>query len=659
MKKEFAIIQVQKEYAWTAWKVEDILLLSTLLVENKKKILVTIHAIPKKERTFENTIVALERSDEMISDAFSHLEILLNASPDKKIRDACAESITKLSDLTTDLVYDENTYKAITEYTTHGDAPTSTADIKLLTELITSYRRLGFELPKAKRRAVQTLFKTLQHTSQTFSRNINEWRGSISVHKAELAGTPEVYQHSLSRDGEMYIITTDYPSMNPFMTFAKSETRRKELWEIVQQKGGKKNINVLTKMSTLRTKIATLLGYTSWARYQLETYLVQSPKKARTTISQVLTGTRKQKNNDLVALKKLKKLDSKNSIQPWDIAYYDNLLRIQKYSVDENELREHLPLTHVLATLFSIYEKILGITFTKNNRMPTWHPDVFRYDLSDTKSKEVLGYIFLDLYPREGKYGHAAAFQTSDSRKDDLTGLQQPTAVTLMCNFAKPLKSSLSLLSRDDVETLFHEFGHALHHLLSKVSYASQGGFKTKLDFVEAPSQLLEHWCWDAAILKKLTRHYVTGKSLAPKKIQALINSQYHMQGYFWTRQMVQSLLSLDIHELTIKDMRDHYRNLVKKHFGFTLSPNSLFPAGFGHLSEYASAYYVYVYSKVYCDDFASLFKKNGMANKRIGMRYRKEILEYGASRDEDESSKAFLGREVSTEAFLKELQGK
>lgn len=227
-----------------------------------------------------------------------------------------------------------------------------------------------------------------------------------------------------------------------------------------------------------------------------------------------------------------------------------------------------------------------------------------------------------------------------------------------MCNFAKPSKGNISLLSRYDVETLFHEFGHALHFLLSKVEYTSQGAFKTKMDFVEAPSQLLEHWCWDAKILGMLTKHFKTGKPLPKQKIQSLIKSQYHMEGYTWTRQMAQSLLSLDMHEKSISNTRSHFRSLIKKYLGFNYPPDSLFPAGFGHLSEYAAGYYVYVFSKIYCDDFANLFKTKGMTNKNIGFRYRKEILEQGSSRNEDVSAEAFLGRAVNTKAFLKEIRG-
>ncbi len=654
--QQFLKLNLKKEFSWVNWKPEDIKKLPHNLVAKKRVLLEAVKKIPKEKRTFENTIGALERADEPISDAFCRLEVLLNAHTDKDVRDACGAAITQLSDLTTDMVYDEALYKAVIEYAGKKEKLTKESDKKLLKETLDAYRRLGFGLPTKKRSLVQKLFKDLQKTTQEFDRNINEWRGSILVSKEELSGTPLSYQESLEvRDGK-YIVTTDYPSMNPFLTFSKSEEKRKELWTIAQQKGGKENLVVLKKVLAIRKQIASLLGYPSWAHYQLEQYLAKNPKKARETILQVLRGTKKSKEQELRELKMYKKKDSKDSLQPWDIAYYDNRIRQNKYNVDENELREHFPLTHVIPTMFSIFENLLGVSFEKAKGMPSWHEDVFRYEMKDVKSKEVLGYLFLDLYPRAGKYGHGAAFQTSEPRKDVATGLQKPPAVTLMCNFAKPSKSTLSLLSRYDVETLFHEFGHALHFLLSKAEYISQGAFKTKMDFVEAPSQLLEHWCWDEKILQKLTRHYETGKPLPKNKIKALVASQYHLEGYSYTRQMVQALLSLDIHEKSITDTRKHFQTLTKKYLSFTFPASSLFPAGFGHLGSYAAGYYVYIYSKIYCDDFASLFKAKGMENKSLGARYRKEILEQGSLRDEDVSAKAFLGRKVSTKALIREI---
>lgn len=656
--QQFLKLNLKKEFSWVQWTKEDFKNLPEKLVTQKRNILDQIKKIPKELRTFENTVGALERADEPISDAFSRLEILLNAHPNKDIRDVCAQTTTKLSNLTTDMAFDEDIYNAILEYVKFGKAPQKESHKKILKETLDAYRRLGFGLPKVKRTKVQKLFKVLHAASQDFERNINEWQGSILVSKEELNGTPLSYQESLEQKDGRYIVTTDYPSMNPFLTFSKNETKRKELWNITQQKGGKQNLIVLKKMLTLRKQIASLLNYKSWAHYQLEQYLVKTPENARNIMLQVLAGTKKLKGADFKKLQDLKKQDSKNPLYPWDMAYYDNLLRQTKYHINENELREHLPLTHVVQTMFSIFENLLGISFKKTNTLPAWHEDVFRYEVKDIKTKEVLGYLLLDLYPREGKFGHAAAFPTSDARKDTGTGLQKPTAITLMCNFAKPGKGTVSLLSRYDTEALFHEFGHALHSLLCRVEYASQSSSHTKLDFVESPSQLLEHWCWNPKILAVLTKHYKTGKPLSKQKITSLVQSQYHLEGFTWTSITTKALFALDIHEKNISDTQAHFHTLNKKYLGVEYPKDSLFPAGFGHLTGYAAAYYVYLFSKIYCDDFASAFKVKGITNKSIGMRYRKEILEPGASRNEDLSVKAFLGRPVNTKTFLKEIKG-
>lgn len=656
--KSFSKIQPQKEFSWVNWTVKDILELPTKVTNRKKEVLEEIKKIPKEKRTFLNTIGTMERADEAIADTFARFEVLLNAHPNKEVRDACGQATTELSNITTDMIYDESVYQVIAEYRKSKQKEPRLSDEKLLKETLDAYRRLGFALPKVRQQKIQALFKELQAVSQKFSTNINDWRGSIFVSKEELDGTPLPYQESLERKGLDYIVTTDYPSMNPFLTFSKSESKRKELWTIFQQKGGKENLTILKKMLSLRNQIVKLLGYTSWAHYQLENYLVKTPEKARKVIGEVLKGTKKSKDDDLKKLKILKKKDSNIPFSPWDIAYYDNLLRESTFKIDENEIREHLPLTHVLQTMFSTFGDLISIDFKKTSRVPTWHKDVMVYEVSDRRNKEILGYLFLDLFPREGKYGHAAACPISDSRFDPKLKLQKPTSVALLCNFAKPGKGTLSLISHSDVAVIFHEFGHALHCLLSKTEYTSQSSLKTKLDFVEAPSQLLEHWVWDEKILHKLTKHYVTGKPLPKEKIKSLVRSQYHMRAYSLTNQMVKTTLSLDLHEKNISDFKKHFESLVKNHISFNYPRESVFPAGFDHLSDYASAYYVYVYSKIYCDDFAQKFKTEGMFNKKVGMLYRKEILEQGAMREEDLSAKKFLGRNVNTKAFLKEVRG-
>lgn len=654
--KTYSVL-TKKDFGWITWTKEDILALTEGIVARKKSILTSIKEIADSARTFENTLAVLERSDNENNNVISQLHVLLNASPDVDIRNACEATITTLSDALTDLSFDEDIYKAIVTYANKKEPLLDPSDAKLLADTLDGYRRLGFGLTKQKRDRVQKLFKTLNNTAQTFGRAINDWRGSITVTKQDLAGTPESYQASLENNGDMYTVTSDYPSMNPFMMSARSSAKRKELFDIVQQKGGKNNLKLLSKMIALRTDIAKTLGYASWAHYQLEDKLVQTPKNARTIIASVLKNTKATYKKELQLLENAKKKVSKEKLSVSDVAYFENIVRQELYAVDQNEIREHLPLKHVIQTMLTMFGNLFGIAFVATKKFPMWHPDVICYEVTDTKSKEVLAYLLLDLYPRIGKYSHAAAFQTIEQGQDPKTKLYGPQVITLMCNFAKPTKGMVSLLSHNDAETLFHEFGHAMHHMLSKVKYVSQTGFKVKYDFVEVPSQLLEHWMWNKKVLQKITKHYATGEALSNKKIDALLASEKYMDSYMWRRQMVQTLLALDIHEKNITvPLNTYFQTLAKDILGFTYTSTSLFPAGFGHMDGYAAAYYVYVYSKMYCDDFASVFKKSGMENKNVGLRYRTEILEVGASREESVSVERFLGRPINIQAFLDNL---
>ena len=654
--KKFRVLQVKKEFAWTKWTEKDIANLAGPLIAEKKKRVEKIQAIAAEKRTFENTVQALERADEALADAFSQLSVLMNSSPSASVRAEAANTLTVLTDANTDFTFDEKTYTAIQEYVRYGTAPQEEEDKKLLEDTLRAYKRLGFEKGKKERAKVQTLFKQMNKISQDFDLAINNWRGEIMVTKEELEGTSEAYIASLPQKDGKYIVSTDYPSQFPFLASAKSEAKRRELTELVLQRGGKENLRKLQKLRTVRHQIATTLGYNTWADYQLEPYLAENPRTVRKAIDTVLKHTTASYKKEFAELTKRKKQDAKAPFGLHDMSYYQNILQKEKYSVDTQILREYFPLNHVLPSMLSLFSSLLGITFTLEKNIPKVHPDVFAYSVQDTKSKQTIGYLFLDAYPRDGKFSHAAAFQTRDSHYNDALQLQEPTVITLMCNFAKPTKGTVSLLSHYDVETLFHEFGHALHHMLSHVKYKSHSGFSVSRDFVETPSQLLEHWVWDSKILSRITQHYKTKKSLSKKDIANLVASAKYMQSFSWRKQMLQAILSLELYSNTTSDPQILHRELMKKYTSIDLPTNAMFAAGFGHLSDYGAGYYVYMYAKMYADDFVSLFRKHGFQNKKIGMKYRKEILEPGASRKEKISAEAFLGRPMSPKAFIDEI---
>jgi thimet oligopeptidase len=333
-------------------------------------------------------------------------------------------------------------------------------------------------------------------------------------------------------------------------------------------------------------------------------------------------------------------------------------------------MRAYFPLEHVKRELFSLCENLFSIVIAEYS-IPLWHKDVKMYQINDKDAKNdnaLIGYFAMDLYPREGKFGHAAMFDVVVPHELHYkTEEYNAPFSSMVCNFPAPSGKGKriipSLLSIGEVETLFHEFGHLLHMTLSRARLESQAGANVAWDFVETPSQIMENWVWNKQVMKKLSCHYETGKSMDDEMIDRIIKGKTFQNAYFYTRQLIQGKLDLDLHTGKVKDARVAYRKMNKLYFNIELpEKETLFPAGFGHLVGYDAGYYSYLWALVYaCDAFES-FKtkgnKNVMTNKEIGMKWRREVLEKGSSEDESILIKKFLGRKPNNKAFLKEVIG-
>jgi thimet oligopeptidase len=313
--------------------------------------------------------------------------------------------------------------------------------------------------------------------------------------------------------------------------------------------------------------------------------------------------------------------------------------------------------------MFSLFGTLFSISI-KEASFPLWHKDVKSYQISD-KDGSLIGYFVMDMFPREGKFGHAAMFDVIVPREHGYkTEKYIAPLSTMVCNFPTPSKNAPSLLSISEVETLFHEFGHLLHMTLSRARLESQAGANVAWDFVETPSQIMENWVWNEKILSKFSKHYKTGKKMPKGMIDRILSGKKFMNAYFYTRQILYGKFDLDLHTGKVKDARGAYRKMNKLYFNIDLPKNeTLFPAGFGHLVGYDAGYYSYLWALVYaCDAFGEFEKKGNrdiMTNTKIGMKWRKEVLEKGSSEDEMKLVTNFLGRKPNQKAFLKEVIGK
>ncbi len=652
------ITYTKKDFAWAKWNADEIKEAAENIITHKKKRYAEIKKIPAKERTFENTVYAIEASDYDVIDSMYSINLLMNASPKEDVRKAAQKAIDILERKLVDVEFDEGLYRAVKEYSKKKEKLAG-EDKKLFEDMLLSYKRMGFELSSEKRRELKKNIKRLSKLSNDFSNNINEYKDNIAVTKDELTGLPENYIKGLKKDKRgQYVVTLEYPDFFPFVKNAENASKRKELIDKSFQQGGKKNMKLLSEILELRRQNAKFLGYDTHADFKTETRTAKSAKKAFLFVSGLMRKINKGTMLDMSQLVNIKRrfLGISNAkLEYYDIAYYINQLQKEKFDVDSEIVREYFPLETVKKGTFEIYSKLLSVQFQKLNGYSLWHKEVELYAVKDNNGK-IVSYFLLDLYPRENKYGHACVTTLVQGRKKQFKDEYVVPIACMLANFPKPSKKHPSLLSHGEVETFFHEFGHIMHEILTTAKYASQSGTSVAWDFVEAPSQMLENWVWDKKMLNILSEHYKTKKNLPKGMLDNMLKAKHHMVYYFTMRQLVFALFDLTIHTKNIKNPSKLYNELNKKHVGITLPKENIFPAGFGHLMGYDGGYYGYMWSKVFASDMFTKFQKNGLLDKKTGDSYKKWILEKGSSMDEMELLEKFLGRKPNNKAFLKEI---
>jgi len=654
-----------KDFAWTKWSALDIKTLAPKIIAEKKARIQTIKQVKPLVRNFENTIYALEASNYDISEQILKIDLLQNVSPHKTVRIAAKNAIESIDKQMIRIARDPKIWQALNDYEQRAWKKErvflATEDKKLFREWFLSYKRMGFGLAPIKQQRVKAIEERLSKISNEFRHNINTYEDHILVAREELAGLPDRYCASLkhNKDGK-YLITLAYPDYHPFMELAHNEAKRKELSDKYLQKGGVKNMIVLEEMLALRAEHAKLLGYANHADYKTELRMAKTGKTAFAFEQALIKKVERGGKQDIEELRNLKRKLTKNQkaeLYSHDVAYYGHELQKLRFKFNSEEVREYFPLSHVLEGTFKIYSTLFSVKFEKLKGFPLWHPDVELYAIK-TPTGKILSYFALDLYPRDGKYGHAAAFGIVSGRTTTLKGINYiPPFATMVANFPKPSIKHPSLLSHGEVETFLHEFGHIMHYTLTTARHASQAGYNTAWDFVEAPSQMLEHWAWDKRSLALLSMHHETGQALPPTLLKNLLSSKKHMLRYATLRQLLLGIFDLTLHTKNKPpEPAKLYRDLVKKYTGIPIPKDAIFPAGFGHLDGYDAGYYGYMWSNVYAADMFTRFKKEGLSNKKTGTDYKKWILEKGGSMEELDLVKGFLGRTPSNKAFLKEI---
>lgn len=652
----------QKDFDWAKWTPVQMKKIAAAAVEHKKKTYKALKEILPEHRTYENTVYALERSDGEYGDKLRQIHLLGEVSPKEAVRQAATDIAIEISSQLVDIEYDRDIYTSLLEYYEGNFADEKKKlgreDIKLLEETIREYRRMGFDLPDNDQKKLKTLLKKASKLGEQFRKNINDYNDYILCTKEELNGLSDRLIESLPKDQATgkYMVTLQYPHLFPYMAFATDRTKRKELAEKNLQKGGKKNLKIIEELVSIRATISSILGYKHHADFRTENRMAKTGAQAEAFQHDLLKKLAAPTKADVAELRKHAMSLGIKKLEHYDVSFVSQDLKKKLYDVDPEMVREYFPLDHVLDVMFAHFGKLFGLVFVEQD-IATWHKDVRVFEVLNT-NKSLVGYMFFDLYPRTGKYGHAMCTDTVIAREVAWNSDTFVSPVTgIVCNFPSPTKKSPSLVTINDVETLFHEFGHGLHMTLSCSRHESQAGANVAWDFVETPSQFMENWVWNDDMLAKLSKHVATGKSL-PKDLRSKILAAKHFQNaYFFTRQILQGKLDLDLHTGKVKNASEAYRTMYKKYFGLDLPvKETLFPAGFGHLVGYDAGYYSYLWALVYAQDAFGEFEKKGITNKELGMKWRTEVLEKGSSEDEIKLITNFLGRKPNNKAFLKEL---
>jgi len=540
---------------------------------------------------------------------------------------------------------------------------------RLMDEQMLSYRRAGLTLPAAQKAEVEKLRKDLSALTTQFAININEARAPLDFTAEELAGVPQSFLESpgvKQPDGKYRVLGNVTWHAAAIAENADNPETRRKVNIARAQLAREKNVPLMKQIVVLRADIAQRLGYATWADYQIEVKMAKNGATAVKFEEDLLAGLQPKFSAELETLRQLKAKQTGQAdaqILAWDVPYYTTRLMKEKYAIDKEELRNFFPYQATLDGMFAIYQKIFGLKFTQIDPPYVWAEGVQLYVVQDAASGVPMGAFYLDMFPREGKFNHFACFPQKTGGVLANGTYDLPVAA-LMCNFPAPSADKPSLLQHADVETLFHEFGHVMHAMLSRSRYVAQGGFQVPGDFGEAPSQMLEAWVWDKAVLDTFAADYRDSeKKLSAATIASLVEARQATAAYTTRRQQSFGIMDLALHTVSKADAEKMdivaVTDAALARATVAPAPDTAFIAYFGHLTGgYDAGYYGYLWAKVMALDMASVFKAapGGFLDEKVGMRLRNEVYGVGNTRDVAESVETFLGRPRSQQAFLEDV---
>lgn len=604
----------------------------------------------KGQRTIENTLVPFDEAIRQINSTAYLAGLMQQVHPDAAFRDHATAMVTKASAAQTALSLNREVYNALAALDlSRADNATRYYVQRQLLEL----RLVGVDKDDATRARIRKLSDQATEQQSMFDRNIADGQKSVEADVSELDGLPQDFidRHKPGPNGKIRI-TTDYPDALPVLNFGKNDALRRRLYVAFTTRAYPKNQEVLTNLLRTRYEIATLLGYSNWADYNAADKMILKGQNIADFIKSVNDASRPLAEQEFKMLlaEKQKSNPGAKEIFDYEASYYAELVRRSQYNFDSQSVRPYFPFQQVKKGILDAASDLFRVSFQQEPNVPSWDPTIETWIVLD--QGKPIGRFYLDMHPRPGKFSHAEMAPILDG----IRGKQLPEAI-LVCNFPVPTASDPALMTYDDVDTVFHEFGHLMHHILGgQQQWAGISGITMESDFAEAPSQMLEEWIRSPQVLAKFARHYKTGEPIPAELVNRMNRASAFGRAGWVARQNDYTAISYDAYKVKPEevDLDAIVANATRQYTTLTPIPGTHMWASFGHLGGYSSAYYTYLWDKVIAEDFFVQFDQKNLLAGDAPARYRKLVLEPGGSSSANDLVKNFLGRPQNMVALQK-----
>ncbi|MCC6811810.1 MAG: Zn-dependent oligopeptidase [Deltaproteobacteria bacterium] len=649
----------------SAFKPDEITVACERIEKVNETKLSEIVAVPNDKRTFQNTVLAIENASTDYYDAVSRITFMKEVHEDPAVRAAAAKCEERSGKYLVNVGARKDLYLAMKAYLDDaGKTDTlDPQDKRLIDVTMRDFKKNGLELSDKDRDKLIGLRSRLTTLQTKYSHNLDESKLQLEVTKEELDGLPEAFIARLkpAKNPKKLVVTTQYPDYFPVMENAKKEAIRKKMQIAFMSRGAKENTKLLEEAVKIRSEAARLLGYTTHVDFVTADRMAKSATNVEQFENRLREGLKPRlsaENEKLRALKAEETKQKNPKLFSWDWRYYLNQMKKKDYALDDEAIRQYFPADKVFAGMFEVYATLFGVKMAEVPGAKVWSKEgVKLYEVKDAKSNAPIAKFYVDLYPREGKYGHAACFPLGLARQTG-EGYQIPMSV-LVTNFNPPKDGKPAYLSVNEVTTLFHEFGHVMHASLTTAKYAALAGTNVSTDFVEAPSQMLENWVFRPEVLAKISVDPADATRAMPEDLaKRIIEARKFDAGIKYSRQVFLGTFDFKIHTGSGKVDTDKVaKQLWKEIMGTEQDRKERFSASFGHMmGGYDAGYYGYLWSEVFAADMFTRFEKEGVLNPSVGRAYRDTILAKGRSEEASALLEQFLGRAPNESAFLEGL---